>query len=299
MKDINYYKFVSELAKVLISFCDDFDSAMKVNSSEYKTDRWFKEKGEAFERTLQALLMNADYRQYHQSEFATTFVTLGDVFYDSKKAFFKKKIAEDGTAYYERRSADIAKEGRLHDAIIASKDLIEKSLKSDGDEYLIDARKKLKGSKIEYDTEIYYFLVLKSLIDIFTIFTSNFYLADEIISIAHKYQYLFEESIKNGAKYIVRDSNDDFVCNKNNTWEHVPYYHYITAETKEEVEAYKEKTYLKGDRFAVCILEDNSSKKIENFEIDEEAISKEMEKNKKSVVSKTKSFFKKLFKHKK
>lgn len=300
MKDINYYKFVNELAKILIDFCDDFDNAMKANVSEYKDDKWFSTRGDAFENKLNAILLDSSYTNFHHGEFATTFISLSDIFYDGKKAYFVKKTDEDGTSYYVRRSDKVAKEGKLHDAIIAARDLIVNSLKEAGDDYIVDASKNSKGLKLETDIEVYHFYALKSIVDTMTSFTTSFYLADETLSIAHKYQYLFEQALINGEKYIVRDAENNMVCNKCITYEHIPYYHFVTVDTKEEIEAYKDRSYTKSDQYAICILEDTTKKnETISVEIDEVAISEAMEKNKKPVTSGIKSFFAKLFKSKK
>ena len=274
-----------------------------------------------FENKLNAILLDSKYTNFHHGEFATTFISLSDIFYDGKKAYFVKKTDEDGTSYYVRRSDKIAKEGKLHDAIIAARDLIVNSLKEDGDDYIVDASKNSKGLKLETDIEVYHFYALKSIVDTLTSFTTSFYLADETLSIAHKYQYLFEQALINGEKYIVRDAENNMVCNKCITYEHIPYYHFITVDTKEEIEddilltGIRENTIstltenkCMFDQRKTCtscflcigILEDTTKKnETINVEIDEVAISEAMEKNKKPVTSGIKSFFAKLFKSKK
>ena len=94
----------------------------------------------------------------------------------------------------------------------------------------------------------------------------------------------------------MRDNDNNLVCNKNSTKEHVPYYHCVTASSEEELEAYKEESYSKCDRYATVLIKDNTiNKEVQVLEIDEHEISLAMErhknKNKKKETNKIKSFF--------
>ena len=296
MKEINYYNFINDIAKVLLDFCDDFDNAMKINQTEYKDDKWFVSRGNNFENHLNAILVDKKYRAYHEGEFATVFISLSDVFYDGRKNYFKKKVDADGDFYYERINAKIAQSGKLYDALIASRDLILRFLSKDGNDYVMDKKVQSKGVGLKYDIQVYGYLTLKTIADIFNRFTSTFYLADEVISIANQYRIHFEDAIKEGPKFVVRDNDNNLVCNKNSTKEHVPYYHCVTASSEEELEAYKEESYSKCDRYATVLIKDNTiNKEVQVLEIDEHEISLAMEKhknkNKKKETNKIKSFF--------